>query len=174
MCVSRVKIRGRAVIPLIPAERKTRIALSVVAGEMTIAEAARREKVGEQSIGRWKADFPEASKTAPAAGRSRPSTREQQLDAEVADLTRALGEAAVGLRVWKRSRGGPAVPFMEELPIQFEDDHPGAVRPLWRWCLFGFTWIRRVRAGRVRPSARHALPAKRNPQGRARCGGRPR
>jgi transposase len=53
---------------LIPAERKTRIELSVLAGEMTIAEAARREKVSEQSIGRWKADFPEASKTALAAG----------------------------------------------------------------------------------------------------------
>ena len=43
--------------PVIPAERKTRIVLSVLAGEMTIAEAARREKVPERSIGRWKADF---------------------------------------------------------------------------------------------------------------------
>lgn len=42
---------------MIPAEQKTRIVLSVLAGEMTIAEAARREKVSEQSIGRWKADF---------------------------------------------------------------------------------------------------------------------
>lgn len=42
---------------MIPAERKTRIVLSVFAGEMSIAEAARREKVSEQSIGRWKADF---------------------------------------------------------------------------------------------------------------------
>jgi transposase len=41
--------------PVIPAERKTRIVLSVLAGEMSIAEAARREKVSEQSIGRlWK------------------------------------------------------------------------------------------------------------------------
>ena len=81
--------------PVIPAEQKTRIVLSVLAGEMTIAEAARREKVSEQSIGRWKADFLEAGKTALAAGRSGPSTREQQLEAEVADLTQALGEAAV-------------------------------------------------------------------------------
>ncbi|PZT88936.1 MAG: transposase, partial [Gordonia sp. (in: high G+C Gram-positive bacteria)] len=29
--------------------------LSVLAGEMSIAEAARKEKVSEQSIGRWKA-----------------------------------------------------------------------------------------------------------------------
>ncbi|ANG86639.1 transposase [Microbacterium aurantiacum] len=73
--------------------------LSILAGEMTIAEAARREKVSEQSIGRWKADFLEAGKTSLAAGKNGPSTREQQLEAEVAELTQALGEAAVEIRV---------------------------------------------------------------------------
>ena len=92
--------------PVIPAEQKARIVMSVLAGEMTIAQAARKEKVSEQSIGRWKADFLEAGKTALAAGRSGPSTREQQLEAEVADLTQALGEAAVELRVWKKSAEG--------------------------------------------------------------------
>lgn len=91
--------------PSIPAEMKTRIVMSVLAGEMSVAEAARKEKVSEQSIGRWKADFLEAGKTALVAGRSGPSTREQQLEAEVADLTQALGEAAVQLRVWKKSAG---------------------------------------------------------------------
>jgi len=46
-----------------------------------------------------------------AAGSGRPSTREQQLQAEVADLTTALGEAAVELRVWQKSaehRLGPS------------------------------------------------------------------
>ena len=97
--------------PVIPAERKTRVVLSVLAGEVSIAGAARKEKVSEQSIGRWKADFLEAGKTALAAGRSGPSSREQQLEAEVADLTQALGEAAVELRVWKKSaesRLGPS------------------------------------------------------------------
>ena len=70
--------------PAIPAEQKARIVMSVIAGELSVAEAARREKVSEQSIGRWKADFLEAGKTALAAGRSGPSTREQQLEAEVA------------------------------------------------------------------------------------------
>ena len=92
--------------PVIPAERKTRIVLSVLAGEMSIAEAARREKVSEQSIGRWKADFLEAGKTALAAGRSGPSTREEQLEAQVEDLTQALGEAVVEIRVWKKSAEG--------------------------------------------------------------------
>jgi len=92
--------------PVIPAEKKTRIVLSVLAGEMTVAEAARRERVSEQSIGRWKADFLEAGKTALTAGRSGPSSREQQLEAEVSELTQALGEAAIEIRVWKKSAEG--------------------------------------------------------------------
>ena len=92
--------------PVMSAERKTWIVLSVFAGEMLIAEAVRREKVSEQLIGRWKADFLEAGKTALAAGRSGPSTREEQLEAQVELLTQALGEAAVELRVWKKSAEG--------------------------------------------------------------------
>jgi len=92
--------------PQIPVEKKTRIVLSVIAGEMTIADAARREKVSEQSIGRWKAEFLEAGKTALAAGRSGPTSREEQLEAEVVELTQALGGAAVEIRVWKKSAEG--------------------------------------------------------------------
>lgn len=92
--------------PSIPAEKKTRIVLSVLAGEMSIAEAVRKEKVSEQSIGRWKAEFLEAGKTALVAGRSGPSSREEQLEAEVAELTQALGEAHLEARVWKKSAEG--------------------------------------------------------------------
>lgn len=41
--------------PVIPADKKMRIVLSIIAGEVTIAEAARKEKMSEHSIGRWKA-----------------------------------------------------------------------------------------------------------------------
>ena len=92
--------------PVIPVEKKVRIVMSVLAGEVTIVQAARKERVSEQSISRWKAEFLEAGKTALAAGRSGPSTREDQLEAEVADLTQALGEAAVEIRVWKKSAEG--------------------------------------------------------------------
>jgi transposase len=92
--------------PVIPVGKKTRIVLSVLAGEVTIAETARRERVFEQSIGRWKLDFLEGGKTALVTGRSGPSTREQQLEDEVAELTQALGEAAVEIRVWKKSAEG--------------------------------------------------------------------
>ena len=91
---------------MIPAEKKTRIVLSVLTGEVTIVQAARKEKVSEQSISRWKAEFGEAGKTALASGKSGPSTREEQLEAEVADLTQALGDPAVEIRVWKKSAEG--------------------------------------------------------------------
>ena len=48
----------------------------------------------------------EAGKTALAAGKSGPSTREAKLGAEVADLTQALGEAGVEIRVWKKPADG--------------------------------------------------------------------
>ncbi|GLW74764.1 hypothetical protein Kpho02_70610 [Kitasatospora phosalacinea] len=79
--------------------------LSILAGEMTVAEAARRAKVSERSIGTWKHQFPESGR-AGLAGKSGPGTREQQLEARIADLTQALGEAAVELRVWKKSAEG--------------------------------------------------------------------
>ena len=97
--------------PVIPPEKKSRIVLSILAGEVSIAEAARKEKVSEQSIGRWKAEFIEAGKTALTAGKTGPSTREAQLEAEVDDLTRALGEAAVEIRVWKKSAEGCVGPL---------------------------------------------------------------
>jgi transposase len=80
--------------------------LAILAGELSMAEAARKEKVSEQSIGRWKAEFIEAGRTALVAGRSGPSSREAQLEAEVVELTQALGEAHVELRVWKKSAEG--------------------------------------------------------------------
>jgi transposase len=92
--------------PVFPAEVKTRIVLSVLSGETTIAQAARKEQVSEQSIGRWKAEFLEAGKAGLAAGRWGPTSREEQLQAQVEDLTQALGEAAVELRVWKKSAEG--------------------------------------------------------------------
>ncbi len=92
--------------PVIPVETKTRVVLAVLSGEVSVAEAARKEKVSEQSIHRWRTEFVEAGKTALAAGKTGPSTREAQLEAEVDDLTRALGEAAVELRVWRKSAEG--------------------------------------------------------------------
>lgn len=92
--------------PTIPPEKKTHVVLSVLQGEMAIAEAARPELVSEQSIGRWKADFLEGGEAGIEAGKAKPSSREQQLQEQVADLTTALGEAAVEIRVWRKSAVG--------------------------------------------------------------------
>ena len=44
------------------------IVLGVLSGETAVAVAAREEKASGQSIGRWKTEFLEAGRTAPAAG----------------------------------------------------------------------------------------------------------
>ena len=100
--------------PVILSERKIRIVLSILAGDISLAEAARREKVSEQSLGGWKAEFLEGGKAALVAGKTDPSSREEQLEAEVAELTQALGDAAMEIRVWKKSAEGPG-----------ERPHPG-------------------------------------------------
>ena len=92
--------------PVVPLEKKFRIVLSVLQGEITIAEAARREVVSEQAIGNWKRQFLEGGKAGIEAGKVKPSTHEQQLEDEVVELTQALGEAAVEIRVWKKSAEG--------------------------------------------------------------------
>ncbi len=57
----------------LPSEEKVRIVLSVLAGEVTVAEAARRAKVSEQSVGNWKRQFLESGRAGLVAGRSGPS-----------------------------------------------------------------------------------------------------
>ncbi|MEU6067714.1 helix-turn-helix domain-containing protein [Streptomyces sp. NPDC047082] len=100
--------------PALPPEEKVRIVLSILAGEITVAEAARRAKASEQSVGNWKRQFLESGRAGLAAGKSGPSSRKQQLEAQVADLTQALGEAAVELRVWEKSAEGRLGPCQPE------------------------------------------------------------
>ena len=97
--------------PQVAPEKKIRIVQAVITGEVSVAEASRKEGVSEASIHKWKNEFLEAGRQALTASRSGPSSREAQLEAEIADLTQALGEAAVELRVWKKSaeaRLGPS------------------------------------------------------------------
>ena len=98
--------------PVFSVEDKYRLVLSVIGGEMTIVEAARRGKASEQSISRWKQQFLEGGKAGMVEGGAPgPNARERQLLDEVEELKAALGEAHVELRVWKRSaehRLGPS------------------------------------------------------------------
>ncbi|MFI1523657.1 transposase [Kitasatospora cineracea] len=72
--------------PALPSEEEVRIVLSILAGGVTVAEAGRRVKVSEQSVGTWRRRFLESGR-AGLAGTSGPSAREQQLELQVADLT---------------------------------------------------------------------------------------
>jgi len=98
--------------PVIPAADKVRIVLSILAGEMTCAEAARRNKVSETSVSNWKRAFLDGGGAAIEAGsHAGPNATERALAAEVEELKAALGEAHVELRVWKKSaeyRLGPS------------------------------------------------------------------
>jgi transposase len=90
--------------PAIAAAYKVRIVLSIPAGEMTCAEAARRNKVSETSVSNWKRAFLEGGAAAVESRWSPgPNAVERVLAAEVEELKAALGETHVELRVWKKS-----------------------------------------------------------------------
>ncbi len=86
---------------------KTRVVLSVLRGEMTGAEAARRHGVSETSVGKWKEQFVTAGRVGlEPTGAARASGEQTRLAAQVDDLTHALGEAHVELRLLKREGAG--------------------------------------------------------------------
>lgn len=88
-------------------QKKQQIVLAVMRGELSIAEAARRFAVSEGSIAKWRDLFVDGGVAALQEGSRRGATgRESQLEGEVADLTHALGEAHVELRVLKRGGAG--------------------------------------------------------------------
>ena len=90
--------------PKHPVDVKLKIVLSVLIGESSQAEAARRHGVSETSIGKWKEQFLSAGREGLANGHgaAKPSGREARMAEEIDDLTRALGEAHVELRALKR------------------------------------------------------------------------
>jgi transposase len=95
--------------PIKPVDDKLRIVLAVLRGEVSIKEVARRERVSETSIAAWRDQFLDGGRAALAGGaRHGPSAREAELQTQIEELTSALGEAHVELRVWRK--GGAAYP----------------------------------------------------------------
>ena len=93
--------------PMFSAQQKQRIVLSVLRGECSVAEAGRRNKCSETSIAKWREQFVQGGVAALEASATRgPSAREAQLERELADVTSALGEAHVELRLLKREGSG--------------------------------------------------------------------
>ena len=90
-------------VPSKSVEDKVRIILAVLRGEISIAAAARREGTSAVSISKWRDVFLAGGERALEAGAGAgPSGREQQLVGEVEELNRALGEAHMELRLWKK------------------------------------------------------------------------
>lgn len=86
-----------------PPEERLRIVLSVLRGEVSVAEASRRERVSETTISKWRDVFLEGGRDALVrGGRLGPSGGEQRLLGEIDDLKIALGEAHAELRVLKK------------------------------------------------------------------------
>ena len=83
-------------------ERKLQVVLSVLRGEVSVAEAARRAGVAEQTVHNWKNAFLEAGRAGLAGPQRRRSSRELELEAENEELKAALGEVHVQLRVWQK------------------------------------------------------------------------
>ena len=89
--------------PMFKAQEKQRIVLSVLRGECTVAEAARRNKCSETSIAKWRDQFVQGGlQVLEDESRQGSTGREAQLERELAEVTSALGEAHVELRLLKR------------------------------------------------------------------------
>ena len=89
--------------PMFKTEEKQRIVLSVLRGECSVAEAARRNKCSETAVAKWRDRFLQGGLAALEDGAQRgPSAREAQLERELAEVTSALGEAHVELRLLRR------------------------------------------------------------------------
>ena len=97
--------------PIRSSEEKLSVVLSVLRGEMSQVEAGRRLELSQTTVSKWLKQFIEGGREGLARGESAQppaSKREAELQAQIEELTSALGEAYVELRVWRK--GGALYP----------------------------------------------------------------
>ena len=105
--------------PIKSVEDKLRIVLAVLRGEVSMKEAARRERVSETSIAAWRDQFLDGGRAGLAGGaRHGPSSREAESTAQIDELTSALVELT-----WSFACGakGGGLPSLQELKVIRED-----------------------------------------------------
>lgn len=98
--------------PTYTADQKLQVVLSVMRGEQSQVEVGRRMELSQTTISKWLKQFTESGREGLARGdnpRSATSRREAELEEQVGELTTALGEAYVELRVL-RKRGALSPP----------------------------------------------------------------
>ena len=92
-------------------EQRVQVVLSVLAGEMTASEAARRHGVTPTTVATWRDRFIDAGRQGlqhglPGPAGSAGSSAERRLRAEAEELKLALAEATVQLRIWQKGEKG--------------------------------------------------------------------
>lgn len=93
--------------PKVPADVRMTAVLSVLSGELSIHDAARRHRVAAGTVQKWRDRFLEGGRQALLNDRlSGPITNEtvteQRLRLETEQLKLALAEATVQLRIWQK------------------------------------------------------------------------
>lgn len=92
--------------PIYTAEKKFEVVMSILKGEVTQSDIARRMNLSQTTISKWLKLFTEAGKEGLNKGNNPPTSatakRIQELESQVDDLTSAVGEAYVELRVWRK------------------------------------------------------------------------
>jgi transposase len=91
--------------PFRTADEKLAVVLSVLKGETTQVEAARRLQMSQTTIAKWQKRVPRGRPRVAGPrrdARGPTSRREDELAAQIEDLTTARGEAYVDLRVWRK------------------------------------------------------------------------
>lgn len=91
--------------PFKPPEEKLAIVLSVLRGETTQVAIARKLEMSQTTIAKWQKQFLSGGLEALSRGDNLDppaSRREAELESKVEELTTALGEAYVELRVWRK------------------------------------------------------------------------
>lgn len=91
----------------VSAAQKTQIVLSLLAGELTPAQAARRYGVSTRTVLNWRQRFVQAGQSGlvalpPGPGKAQGSPTERRLRLETEQLKLALAEATVQLRIWQK------------------------------------------------------------------------
>jgi transposase len=92
--------------PSVSVEQRLRIVLSVPAGEISMAEAARRHGVHAVTVAQWRDRFIDAGRGGledkPSGPAGSMSAAERRLREEAEQLKLALAEATVQLRIWQK------------------------------------------------------------------------
>lgn len=80
--------------------------MMILKGEVTQTEIGRRMELSQTTISKWLKIFTESGldglRKGENPGKSQLARRESELQAQVDELTSALGEAYVELRVWRK------------------------------------------------------------------------